>query len=325
MAVSACHYGETEIGKYQAANDPAFPLDKLKPARRNEAFVTICNQIAEAIKPLACSPQETTPNTIGLQKTSNEGLTLEEVYLKEAEVKMVASLSAGIAHEVVESLQLVSTAIFGLRQQIQALEIDSGSQERLCEDLDLAQQGVGDINHIKDTMLNYVRLRQGGGCWIAPLDVNSEVLRLVSRYTSRLEMRNTTTKVSSSLAPDVGMIQADISQFRTMLRDLLRNADDALENQNSGEIQVLTKLSDEFVEVIVRDNGPGMQQSVIEKLERGERYTTKPLGIGLGLNLVYLACKVHGGSFHIDSQVGVGTSVVLRLPVSAETNETTTT
>jgi internalin A len=51
VAVSASLYKETEIEKYQAANDPARPLDKLKPSERNEVLVKISDQIKEAINP----------------------------------------------------------------------------------------------------------------------------------------------------------------------------------------------------------------------------------------------------------------------------------
>jgi signal transduction histidine kinase len=252
-------------------------------------------------------------------------MTLEEVYRKEAEIKTVASFSGGIAHEVLQPLQLLRTKITSLRLTTKTLTIDPDSQQSLWEDLDLAQQGVEEIQDIKDTMLNYVKLRQGGGCRIQPLDVNTEVGRLVSRFTSWLEvMRSGTIQVSTSFSPDVGIIEADSSQFRTMLRNLLRNADDALGDQNSGQIQVLTKRADMFVEVIVRDNGPGMEQSIIDKLKRGERYSTKSLGIGLGFTLIYLSCNEHGGSFDIHSQLGVGTAVILRLPVSPNASEKTT-
>jgi len=51
VAVSASQYEETEIEKYQAANDPGRPLDTLNKARRNEALVKICKQIKAIINP----------------------------------------------------------------------------------------------------------------------------------------------------------------------------------------------------------------------------------------------------------------------------------
>lgn len=48
IAVSDCLYRETEIAKYQAANDPRKPLDSLSPAEQNKALVGICERIKRA-------------------------------------------------------------------------------------------------------------------------------------------------------------------------------------------------------------------------------------------------------------------------------------
>jgi signal transduction histidine kinase len=252
-------------------------------------------------------------------------LTLEEVYRKEAEVKTVAAFSGGIAHEVLQPLNLLRTKITSLRQITQNMEIGPDLQSSLREDIDQAQQCVEEIQDIKDTMLNYVKLRQGGGGRFESLNVNEVVKKLVARFTSWLDvMRDGSIKVTSYLAPDVGVINADSSQFRTMIRNLLRNADDALAARGAGQVNVFTRIADNYVEVVVNDNGPGMEQAVIEKLKLGERYTTKSLGIGLGFTLIYLSCKEHNGSFDIQSQVGLGTSVILRFPASAESHGLTT-
>lgn len=50
VAVSACAYNETDITKYEAANDPARPLDSLRPAKLNEELVKICETVKHAIE-----------------------------------------------------------------------------------------------------------------------------------------------------------------------------------------------------------------------------------------------------------------------------------
>jgi hypothetical protein len=49
VCVSACLYKDSELASYQAAHDVAQPLDKLKPAKRNEVLVQICQNIKEAL------------------------------------------------------------------------------------------------------------------------------------------------------------------------------------------------------------------------------------------------------------------------------------
>jgi internalin A len=51
VAVSASQYKVTEINRYQAANDPNKPLDKMKGSQRNEVLVRICDEIISAVNP----------------------------------------------------------------------------------------------------------------------------------------------------------------------------------------------------------------------------------------------------------------------------------
>jgi hypothetical protein len=49
VAVSTSFYDKTDIGNYQAANDPSRPLDSLSPARRNKELHSICQKIIDAL------------------------------------------------------------------------------------------------------------------------------------------------------------------------------------------------------------------------------------------------------------------------------------
>jgi len=96
--------------------------------------------------------------------------------------------------------------------------------------------------------------------------------------------------------------------------NLCVNAIDAMPNM--GELTLSTRrLGEEFVELVVQDNGEGMPPEVRARALE-PFFTTKPMGkgTGLGLSQVYGTVKAHGGSMDIDSKVGVGTRVSLSLP-----------
>ncbi len=77
----------------------------------------------------------------------------------------------------------------------------------------------------------------------------------------------------------------------------------------------MVSVEREGADVVLRvsDNGPGIPAEMVENVLR-PFYTTKPLGTGLGLPLVARIADAHGGTVSIDSRVGEGTTVCVRLP-----------
>ena len=63
------------------------------------------------------------------------------------------------------------------------------------------------------------------------------------------------------------------------------------------------------------DTGPGIAPEHLSRI-LDPFFTTKEKGTGLGLSVVYGIIDRHGGTLEVESQVGQGTTVVVRLPVS---------
>jgi two-component system NtrC family sensor kinase len=79
---------------------------------------------------------------------------------------------------------------------------------------------------------------------------------------------------------------------------------------------VISKAAGAFIEVSVRDTGPGIAPEHLSHI-LDPFFTTKEKGTGLGLSVVYGIIDRHGGTIDIESQVGQGTTVHVRLPVAA--------
>lgn len=89
-----------------------------------------------------------------------------------------------------------------------------------------------------------------------------------------------------------------------------------------GVITVSTRLDGDSIEVRIGDTGTGIPQSIRDKVFN-PFFTTKPVGIGTGqgLYLVHnIVCKRHGGTVHFDTNVGTGTTFVIRLPIANKAN-----
>ena len=103
-----------------------------------------------------------------------------------------------------------------------------------------------------------------------------------------------------------------------MLANLYDNAMDAM-GEEGGTLSVRARASSDLkpctrVRMVVRDTGSGLSAEAAARAFE-PFYTTKPRGTGLGLALVRRAIEAHGGTVHMVSAPGRGTSVVIDLPV----------
>jgi signal transduction histidine kinase len=85
--------------------------------------------------------------------------------------------------------------------------------------------------------------------------------------------------------------------------------------QNGGKLTIRTLVSDNFVSLIVEDTGIGMEKNIADQIFQ-PFFTTKDVtvGTGLGLSVVYGIVTSHGGSIEVDSKVGQGTRIKIKLP-----------
>ncbi|NQZ08740.1 MAG: HAMP domain-containing histidine kinase, partial [Algicola sp.] len=88
-----------------------------------------------------------------------------------------------------------------------------------------------------------------------------------------------------------------------------------------GRIVIGGTLTEQMLEVSIRDNGCGMTQETKNKLFE-PFYTTKDVGkgTGLGLSISYGIIQKHKGELYVDSELGVGTTFRLNLPVNSSDN-----
>lgn len=101
-------------------------------------------------------------------------------------------------------------------------------------------------------------------------------------------------------------------EFRRMISNLVNNAVEALGEKGTVTINLTTE--GEIIILTVSDNGKGIQPQILAKLgQRGETHG-KAGGSGLGLFHARTAAESWGGSLHITSKPGEGTTVSIKLP-----------
>lgn len=114
-------------------------------------------------------------------------------------------------------------------------------------------------------------------------------------------------------------INGNSGQLQQVFVNLLVNASQAMPAGNKGIITVSTEMSADYVTLIVKDNGSGIEKADLDKLFT-PFFTTKPVGVGtgLGLSISFGILQDHGATIEVNSEVGVGTEFCIRFPVIAD-------
>ena len=111
-------------------------------------------------------------------------------------------------------------------------------------------------------------------------------------------------------------VSLDKEYFRRLLINVITNAVHALGEENAvgKELTVETALLDKHLEIRIVDTGPGIPEEIYEKIFE-PLFSTKGFGVGLGLTIAKDIMEKHHGILDIQSEIGKGTTVILRLPL----------
>ena len=149
----------------------------------------------------------------------------------------------------------------------------------------------------------------------------ADAMRVVS---ARAEDKQLT--LTAEIAPNI-RVRADRRALKQIALNLLSNAVKFTPDQ--GHVVVRGRISGNYAIIAIQDSGIGIPKDALKKLgrpfEQVESQLTKTQhGSGLGLAIAKSLAKLHGGTMRIRSTLGIGTLVVVRLPLHrarAETNE----
>lgn len=109
-------------------------------------------------------------------------------------------------------------------------------------------------------------------------------------------------------------IKVDKDQLLRCFNNLLKNAIEAMPNGKEGIISINARKMENKIEVSIKDNGNGIPDHVRERIF-APNFTTKSSGTGLGLAFVKQAIENVGGSIYFTTQINVGTTFHIILPL----------
>ena len=134
-------------------------------------------------------------------------------------------------------------------------------------------------------------------------DVSDEMKLLINNYHINFNCR-----VSS----DEVFIMGDYNRLKQVFINLIKNSYEAI--VGDGSISIVTHVLKNVFYVEICDSGCGMDDETLSRIKE-MFYTTKLRGTGIGVSLSNEIVKAHNGSINYSSKLGIGTKVVVKLPV----------
>jgi signal transduction histidine kinase len=232
-----------------------------------------------------------------------ERIALEEKLRKTEQFSMIGQLSSGIAHEIRNPLNFLSLSIGHIKEAINGEKIEN--KEELSELLDNLLKEIHKVNELIHNFLLLGKPITLHREWVSTQSLIHEALSLVK------DMVRNGIEITSICNEGGKRMYCDREYMRICLINLIVNAVQAI--HDAGQIRIECGQEDAFSYISVTDTGEGIDRDSIEKIFE-PYYSTKKLGIGIGLAITKRFVEEHDGVITIESEAGRGTTMTIRIP-----------
>jgi signal transduction histidine kinase len=219
--------------------------------------------------------------------------------LRADKLATIGELAAGAAHEIRNPL----TAIKSSLQYLESKSRDETARKLL----DTALEETGRIEEILSGLLSFSR----------PSEIKKERHNLLESLDESLELisfqaRKQKVRILKEFSSPELFVNGDRSQLKQLFLNLFLNSLQAM--GDGGELKVeVSSAGGENLLVSVADTGQGIPGENLDRVF-DPFFTTKKGGTGLGLSICYGIVRSHDGEIEVRSTVGLGTTVLVKLP-----------
>ena len=239
-----------------------------------------------------------------------------EAMAQHARLNDLGLIASELAHELNQPLTTIASYSAGLHMALQKRLPDATDLLAAVDAMDRNAKKAGDI-------VNWIRNQTSPSKPVrAACDLNQVVTD--SLQQRKRQVQQSCIQIHTQLAPDLPLVRLDRIGVEQVIANLIRNAADALAQQEGERvIWVQTRVnpasgeSEATLEVLVRDNGPGLQGRTIDTL-CSTFYSTKERGMGLGLGICRAIAESHGGKLGAQDAPDAGAEFSFTLPLSGQ-------
>jgi len=235
----------------------------------------------------------------------------QEQLVKKGRMEQMGQLTATMAHELRNPLGAARTSIFLLERKTRGKGLGVESQ------IQRITNAIMRCDDIITQLLDFSRTKK-----LSPTsaDFDTWLEKVVTEEAARLP---NALSISIELGTQGKPIAFDPSRMHRAITNLLNNASEAMVGTGDDaskfsvpdpSIAIRSTIVGNMMQLTITDNGPGISAENLARV-REPLFTTKSFGTGLGLPAVEQIAAQHGGSMQITSEVGIGTTATITLPL----------
>lgn len=238
-----------------------------------------------------------------VEERTKELKEMQDELIQGERLATLGRLTATVSHELRNPLGTIQTALFSIEDSL-----ENNNYSQTLRPLQLAERNISRCVNIIEELNSYARVKE--------LDFSET---FVDDWLREVVMEQSIPEeISCELDLSSGVrTLLDQEKLRQVVVNLIANSIHALQEKKSArkQLQISTQLLDDInYEIRFRDNGIGMSDDVKKKVFE-PLFSTKGFGVGLGMVIVKNIVEQHHGEINIESQMGQGTSITLRLPI----------
>jgi putative PEP-CTERM system histidine kinase len=228
-------------------------------------------------------------------------LRLTEEIMERKELEAFQTMSAFLIHDLKNAASTLGLMLENLPTHFN----NPAFREDAFRGIGSAASRINDLINRMNALRHELRLKP------AELDLNLVVTEALATLNGTLENKLVTK------FDQIPKILADGQQLQSVCTNLLLNASDAV--GTNGRITVETTRQGEWVALFVSDNGCGMSEQFIKNSLFRPFRSTKKKGLGIGMFQSKTIVEAHQGKINVESQLGVGTTFRVMLPLKYQT------
>jgi signal transduction histidine kinase len=249
-----------------------------------------------------------------LEKTLSELKATQQQVIQQERLSALGQMAAGIAHDFNNTLMPILGFADVLLQNPAMLE--DKAEARRC--LEMLRTSAQDASNVVSRLREFYRPADSDEEFPI-VDLGKLIQQAVAltepKWRGLTQARGITVIVETEFQAHP-IVAGDESALREVLTNLLFNAVDAM--PQGGRASLQTSIENDRAVLRVTDTGTGMTEAIRRRCLEPFFSTKGEHGTGLGLSMVYGIIERHRGNLEIESEVGKGTTFVIRLPLAAE-------